>query len=418
MAAYQQLLGRDPNTAGLDYHVARLTSGGTRAREQFVYGLLFSPEGSRHEVRRAYLALLERNADAAGEDYWTNHLAGHGVLDLRVLLLASDEYHHGSGGADGAWLDAVYRDELGRGVDGTGAAYWSALLDAGLPRALVVAGIQQSDEALRGPGPHLLPRGPGPGAVVVRAGRSGRGAPDPRRPDPPGPAVGVGGGVRDPSPSGVAIMTGADLLADLGTLAAVVTAVVFAVAGVAKARSRTTTVGELSALGVPGAAVAATVLPAVELATAIAVLLRPSVGALVAVALLTVFTGFVAVAVARGATVSCGCFGSLSRSPLSWTTVGRNLGLVGIALTAATVDRLARPDLALTLVVVGTGLVVAVVAELARARDRLGRIWSVELAGEQRSPTGNEGRERSSGRNELVGDRTAVGRSAIGGGTT
>ena len=148
VAGYQQLLGRAADTGGLDFHVGRLAAGGDRTRHAFTYAMLFSVEGSRQEVRRAYQGLLGRNADAVGEDYWTNHLQGHGVLDLRVLLMSSDEYYRYSGDTDTDWLEALYLDVLGRGSDQEGLEYWLDVLNSGVPRQLVVAGMYLSDEAL------------------------------------------------------------------------------------------------------------------------------------------------------------------------------------------------------------------------------------------------------------------------------
>lgn len=147
-AGYQQLLGRSADDGGLDFHVSRLAAGGDRTRNAFTYSMLFSVEGSRQEVRRAYLGLLGRSADGPGEDYWTNHLQGHGVLDLRVLLMSSDEYYRHSGNTDEAWLEALYLDVLGRGSDDSGRQYWLNIIDSGIARPLVVAGLYLSDEAL------------------------------------------------------------------------------------------------------------------------------------------------------------------------------------------------------------------------------------------------------------------------------
>lgn len=146
--SYRELLGRSADDSGLEYHLDRITAGGRRSRQGVAYGFLFGREGSRREVRRAYTDLLGRSADRAGEEFWTNHLTGRGVLDLRVLLVASDEYHRNAGGSDQAWLRAVYRDLLGRLPDASGQQYWSGRLQAGVARANVVGSIYQSGEAL------------------------------------------------------------------------------------------------------------------------------------------------------------------------------------------------------------------------------------------------------------------------------
>jgi hypothetical protein len=74
-------------------------------------------------------------------------------------------------------------------------------------------------------------------------------------------------------------------------------------------------------------------LPYVELATGVLVLaglaLRPAVA--IAAALLLVFTGVVAVALARGTDAPCGCFGIGDLRPLRRTVVLRNLVLLAIA---------------------------------------------------------------------------------------
>jgi Domain of unknown function (DUF4214) len=145
---YQVLLGRAADGTGIGYNLARLVAGGDRTREAFAYGLAFSPEGSRREVVWAYRDLLGRAPDEAGADYWTAHLQGHGVVDLRVLLAASDEYHNRAGATAAGWIESLYEDLLGRPVDSTGWSYWQEQTQAGLPRALVAASIYQSDESL------------------------------------------------------------------------------------------------------------------------------------------------------------------------------------------------------------------------------------------------------------------------------
>ena len=81
-------------------------------------------------------------------------------------------------------------------------------------------------------------------------------------------------------------------------------------------------------LGLPGTLVAivAVALPPFELLLGIYLIggwLLP-VTSLVAAALLAVFIAVVASVVARGLSVSCGCFGAADSAPATWWTVGRD----------------------------------------------------------------------------------------------
>ncbi|MEL7156943.1 MAG: DUF4214 domain-containing protein [Actinomycetota bacterium] len=147
-ATYTTLLGRPADDGGLDHHLAVIAAGGSESRRDLAHGLLVSPEGSRAEVRRAYGQLLGRSPDPVGEDYWTTHLSGHGVLDLRVLLMAGDEFHLRAGGTDDAWITALYQEVLGRSPEAAGRAYWLGLVQIGVPRAAIAGAIYQSPEAL------------------------------------------------------------------------------------------------------------------------------------------------------------------------------------------------------------------------------------------------------------------------------
>jgi len=81
--------------------------------------------------------------------------------------------------------------------------------------------------------------------------------------------------------------------------------------------------------------VAACVLIAAELATASALVLS-SRAAGAAVTLLALYTGAVALNLARGRReIDCGCFGPAARQPLSFALVVRNLGLIALGLVCA-----------------------------------------------------------------------------------
>jgi hypothetical protein len=121
----------------------------------------------------------------------------------------------------------------------------------------------------------------------------------------------------------------------LSFLARGLVAGVFLLAGVAKVRDRSSFADVLTGFGVPGAAApaGAVVLPAAEVAVAVALLVpaTSSAGAIGALALLLVFSVAVAVEVVRGRTADCGCFGKDRSGTLSGATLLRNGLLIGLA---------------------------------------------------------------------------------------
>jgi uncharacterized membrane protein YphA (DoxX/SURF4 family) len=110
----------------------------------------------------------------------------------------------------------------------------------------------------------------------------------------------------------------------------------FLVSGVAKIRTREQFALQLMALRVvsPGVCrVLARIVPLGELAVGVLLLtgMFGLAAALANLAVMLVFTGYVAWILATGRTAACFCFGE-SREPTSRTTLHRNLGLVGAAL--------------------------------------------------------------------------------------
>jgi uncharacterized membrane protein YphA (DoxX/SURF4 family)/thiol-disulfide isomerase/thioredoxin len=117
--------------------------------------------------------------------------------------------------------------------------------------------------------------------------------------------------------------------------ARVILAAVFATAGVAKLRDRQGTQDSLQAFGVPASAVSplALALPLAELATAVALVPRPSAqwGGLAALILLLAFIAGITRALARGEAPDCNCFGQIHSEPAGRGTVVRNIVLAAVA---------------------------------------------------------------------------------------
>lgn len=180
----------------------------------------------------------------------------------------------------------------------------------------------------------------------------------------------------------------ADAVAALAPLAALALAAVFTVAAATKLAHPPTARREFTALGLPAPGLLVRVVPPVEALVAVLLLVRPAAGGLAAAATLTAFTAVLAAAVRSGRSVSCGCLGSLSRRPVSTATLFRNLALIATAAVAATtpVPTGLTPTMPAGEVVLAVGpalLLIAIGAQALALRSQIGRIWSVELAGEQ-----------------------------------
>lgn len=91
-ALYEELLGRQPDAAGLSSWVAALAAGTTT--QQVAYDIATSTEGWTADVAESYAAVLDRAPDPAGLATWVPALAS-GRLDDQQFdadLLASPEY--------------------------------------------------------------------------------------------------------------------------------------------------------------------------------------------------------------------------------------------------------------------------------------------------------------------------------------
>jgi hypothetical protein len=160
-------------------------------------------------------------------------------------------------------------------------------------------------------------------------------------------------------------------MAGAATVCAVILAAVFGWAALAKAlRHRPTTVA-FAELGLPAPGVLATAVPAGEALVALTLLLRPAVGAALALAALAAFSLVIVRALGRGTAGGCGCFGSRRVEPVSPADVVRNGLLAGFAAVGTGTTRLVMPGGAAVV-----GVVVAVVAAAAiqrQAQRRLGQ---------------------------------------------
>lgn len=106
-----------------------------------------SPEWAGALLAKMYNDVLGRDPDAQGEAYWLDQLRrGLRTQDLGALFYASPEYVEQAGSTD-AWLRQLYRALLHREPDAAGFDYWKSRLAGGMTPPAVTALFYQSPES-------------------------------------------------------------------------------------------------------------------------------------------------------------------------------------------------------------------------------------------------------------------------------
>lgn len=147
--AYEDITGYAPSAGDRAYWSQRL---GDRVSSvpAFLAVLADSEAARRHLVRRVYLEVLDRPADAAGLTFWENQVEtngwGHDVLTAKLAALPEFSADHPT---NSAFVEAVYPIAFGRTADSGGLAHWTGRLDAGVSRYNVVRALMTSGEAGR-----------------------------------------------------------------------------------------------------------------------------------------------------------------------------------------------------------------------------------------------------------------------------
>jgi uncharacterized repeat protein (TIGR01451 family) len=100
-------------------------------------------------VAQNYLVLLRRTPSAAEVNAWVGRMRGGLSADQMLAGFASSaEYYQRAGGTEAAWVEALYRDVLGRGSDPAGKAAWLQSLASGASRFTVAFQVAVSAERL------------------------------------------------------------------------------------------------------------------------------------------------------------------------------------------------------------------------------------------------------------------------------
>ena len=145
---YRDLFGRAAEPQGRDYWVSKLAAGQTRLQvTTAMVQLAFPREFQRDTVDTLYQQYLGRAPDAAGNAYWTAFLYGGGTAEqMSQAIISSPEFWKLSGGTDSGFLDALFRDALGRAIDQQALAYFQGQMAQGATPSQVAALIFASNE--------------------------------------------------------------------------------------------------------------------------------------------------------------------------------------------------------------------------------------------------------------------------------
>lgn len=117
------------------------------------------PDSASLQVERLYWAYFERDAEPAGQNYWTGQrLAGRSLQSISDAFAQSDEFTTKYGSlTNRQFVLQVYSNVLDRPAESVGLAYWTGELDAGhFTRGQVMVGFSESPEFVLGLG-HLDP---------------------------------------------------------------------------------------------------------------------------------------------------------------------------------------------------------------------------------------------------------------------
>jgi hypothetical protein len=154
---YEDFLGRSPDTAGLAYWAGLLRDGAEPSALVEAMATSAEFEGVVAPLVRLYFAFFGRPPDYDGLTYWTGQIrSGVTLQQVAQQFVLSGEFQttYGSVG-DGAYVDLVYGNVLGRGADAEGRSYWTSRLARGLERGELMVAFSDSSEYRRVIGPKV-----------------------------------------------------------------------------------------------------------------------------------------------------------------------------------------------------------------------------------------------------------------------
>lgn len=147
---YDSILARPANGGEISGWLEELVRAGGAAagpRESVALGFFSSDEARARRLRTYYERFLGRAGSPAEIEGWVAHMkAGTSEESVRASFLGSPEYFSRNGSDHRRFVEALYRDVLGRGASPAEIEYYATRLDAGASRRDVAWGFLHSTE--------------------------------------------------------------------------------------------------------------------------------------------------------------------------------------------------------------------------------------------------------------------------------
>ncbi|HEX5443392.1 MAG TPA: Ig-like domain-containing protein, partial [Pirellulales bacterium] len=141
---YHDVLGRTAADADIMYWVNTFPQG---ARDQIATIFLNSNEYRTDMLNGVYQQMLGRPIDPGGLNFWLQQMqAGVPIEGVITAVAGSGEYVFDHGSSTQSLVQSLYQDLLGRAASADDLAYWSSVLNNGVPPSSVAAAMVDSTE--------------------------------------------------------------------------------------------------------------------------------------------------------------------------------------------------------------------------------------------------------------------------------
>lgn len=147
-AVHQLFLGRAARTSEYTRWRSTVDSGN---REALTRNLANSEEFAGVQIDLLYQEILGRSSDSGGRAYWLDQVRrGLRLDEIASFFYGGPEYFQRNGSTNRKYVEALYRDILGRPADAEGRDFWVSQIEGGDTRSAVAAGFYASIESRRG----------------------------------------------------------------------------------------------------------------------------------------------------------------------------------------------------------------------------------------------------------------------------